>query len=64
MVWMPVGISLFVSNVGCGHVIGLAGMGATGGIAVGAFELNVSDPRKNWQSAKGGQSQQLDITSL
>lgn len=46
MVWMPVGISLFVSNVGCGHFIGLAGMGATGGIAVGAFELNVSDPRK------------------
>ncbi|XP_071849496.1 sodium/glucose cotransporter 4-like isoform X2 [Apostichopus japonicus] len=40
MVWMPVGISLFVSNVGCGHFIGLAGMGATGGIAVGAFELN------------------------
>lgn len=45
MLWMPVGISLFVSNVGCGHFIGLARMGATGGIAVGAFELNVSYPR-------------------
>lgn len=30
------------SNVGSGLFIGLAGTGAAGGIAVGAFEWNVS----------------------
>uniref|UniRef100_H3B5E4 Sodium/myo-inositol cotransporter 2 n=1 Tax=Latimeria chalumnae TaxID=7897 RepID=H3B5E4_LATCH len=40
MVWWPVGASLFASNVGSGHFIGLAGSGAASGIGVAAFELN------------------------
>lgn len=37
-----VGASLFASNIGSGHFVGLAGTGAAGGIAVGGFEWNVS----------------------
>ncbi|XP_029432109.1 sodium/myo-inositol cotransporter 2 [Rhinatrema bivittatum] len=40
MVWWPVGASLFASNVGSGHFVGLAGTGAASGIAVAAYELN------------------------
>ncbi|XP_072164790.1 sodium/glucose cotransporter 4-like [Diadema setosum] len=40
MIWLPVGASLFASNIGSEHFIGLAGSGAASGIAVGAFELN------------------------
>lgn len=36
-----VGASLFASNIGSEHFIGLAGSGAAGGIGVGAFEFNV-----------------------
>lgn len=36
-----VGASLFASNIGSGHFVGLAGTGAASGIAVGAFEWNV-----------------------
>uniref|UniRef100_H2YET9 Uncharacterized protein n=1 Tax=Ciona savignyi TaxID=51511 RepID=H2YET9_CIOSA len=36
--WLPVGASIFASNIGSGHFIGLAGAGATGGIAIGSFE--------------------------
>uniref|UniRef100_A0A8D0H5C3 Sodium/myo-inositol cotransporter 2 n=1 Tax=Sphenodon punctatus TaxID=8508 RepID=A0A8D0H5C3_SPHPU len=42
MVWWPVGASLFASNVGSGHFIGLAGSGAAAGIAATAYEWNVS----------------------
>uniref|UniRef100_A0AAR2KIM3 Sodium/glucose cotransporter 2 n=1 Tax=Pygocentrus nattereri TaxID=42514 RepID=A0AAR2KIM3_PYGNA len=42
MVWWPVGASLFASNIGSGHFVGLAGTGAASGIAVGGFEWNVS----------------------
>lgn len=35
-----VGASLFASNIGSEHFIGLAGSGAAEGIAVGAFEFN------------------------
>ena len=42
MTWLPVGASLFASNIGSEHFIGLAGSGAAKGIGVGAFELNVS----------------------
>lgn len=41
MNWLPVGASLFSSNIGSGHFVGLAGTGAASGIAVGAFEWNV-----------------------
>ncbi|XP_065322403.1 sodium/myo-inositol cotransporter-like isoform X2 [Gordionus sp. m RMFG-2023] len=40
MTWLPVGASLFASNIGSEHFIGLAGSGAISGIAVGAFEIN------------------------
>ncbi|KAM9318631.1 sodium/glucose cotransporter 2 [Pholidichthys leucotaenia] len=40
MSWWPVGASLFASNIGSGHFVGLAGTGAAGGIAVGGFEWN------------------------
>ncbi|XP_076821876.1 sodium/myo-inositol cotransporter-like isoform X1 [Clavelina lepadiformis] len=40
MLWLPVGASLFVSNIGSEHFIGLAGSGAAIGIAVGAWEVN------------------------
>ena len=36
------GASLFASNIGSEHFIGLAGSGAASGLAVGSFELNVS----------------------
>lgn len=40
MSWLPVGASVFASNIGSEHFIGLAGAGAATGIGVGAFELN------------------------
>ncbi|XP_013375752.1 PREDICTED: low affinity sodium-glucose cotransporter-like [Chinchilla lanigera] len=36
--WWPMGASLFASNIGSGHFVGLAGTGAASGIAVTAFE--------------------------
>nr|XP_009685720.1 PREDICTED: sodium/glucose cotransporter 1 [Struthio camelus australis] len=40
MVWWPIGASLFASNIGSGHFVGLAGTGAAGGIATGGYEWN------------------------
>ncbi|XP_037534438.1 sodium/glucose cotransporter 2 [Nematolebias whitei] len=40
MAWWAVGASLFASNIGSGHFVGLAGTGAAAGIAVGGFEWN------------------------
>ncbi|XP_046559241.1 sodium/myo-inositol cotransporter-like [Haliotis rubra] len=40
MWFFPIGASLFVSNIGTEHFIGLAGSGAASGISVGAWELN------------------------
>jgi len=40
--WLPIGASLFSSNIGSVSFLGLASSGAAGGIAVGAFEWNVS----------------------
>jgi len=40
MHFIPVGASLFASNIGSGHFIGLAGTGAASGIAISAFELS------------------------
>ncbi|XP_019505382.1 PREDICTED: sodium/myo-inositol cotransporter 2 isoform X2 [Hipposideros armiger] len=39
MVWWPVGASLFASNIGSGHFVGLAGSGAAAGISVAAYEF-------------------------
>ena len=41
MTWFPVGASLYSSNIGSGHFVGLAGTGAASGIAQGSFEWNV-----------------------
>lgn len=40
MTWIVIGASLFVSNIGSEHFIGLAGSGAVSGFAVGAWEFN------------------------
>ncbi|TNN53524.1 Sodium/myo-inositol cotransporter [Liparis tanakae] len=40
MTWLVVGASLFVSNIGSEHFIGLAGSGAASGYAVAAWEFN------------------------
>jgi hypothetical protein len=44
-----VGASLFASNIGSGHFIGLSGSGASNGIAVAGFEISV---RKEYFSTK------------
>lgn len=38
MSWIAVGASMFSSNIGAEHFIGLAGTGASVGIVVGSFE--------------------------
>ncbi|XP_051891279.1 sodium/glucose cotransporter 2 isoform X1 [Pristis pectinata] len=40
MKWYTIGASLFASNIGSGHFVGLAGTGAANGLAVGGFEWN------------------------
>ncbi|XP_010602170.1 sodium/glucose cotransporter 1 isoform X3 [Fukomys damarensis] len=40
MSWWPIGASLFASNIGSGHFVGLAGTGAASGIAIGGSEWN------------------------
>ena len=40
--WFIVGTSLFASNIGAEHLVGLAGAGAAGGVAVGQFEILAS----------------------
>src|SRR5258708_12922107 len=37
--WFAIGASLFVSNISTEHFIGLAGSGASSGLAGGTFEL-------------------------
>ncbi|CAF1235103.1 unnamed protein product [Rotaria sp. Silwood1] len=39
MHFIPVGASLFASNIGSGHFIGLTGSGASSGIAVAGYEI-------------------------
>src|SRR5687768_6751379 len=40
--WLAVGASLFASNIGSEHLVGLAGTGAASGLPVGHFELLAS----------------------
>lgn len=40
--WFIVGASLFASNIGSEHLVGLAGTGAASGMAVGQFEVLAS----------------------
>lgn len=37
--WLVIGASLFASNIGSEHLVGLAGTGANSGVAVGQFEI-------------------------
>lgn len=39
-----IGASLFASNIGSGHFVGIAGTAAAAGIAIGGFEWNVGNP--------------------
>jgi len=39
MSWPVIGASLFASNIGSGHFVGLAGGGAKTGFAVASYEL-------------------------
>src|SRR5215204_7821686 len=38
--WFVVGASIFASNIGSEHVVGLAGSGATSGVALAHYELH------------------------
>jgi solute:Na+ symporter, SSS family len=38
--WLIVGASIFASNIGSEHLVGLAGSGATSGVALAHFELH------------------------
>lgn len=40
MNWIPVGASLFASNIGSLHFVGMVGSGAASGIAIYLYELN------------------------
>jgi SSS family solute:Na+ symporter len=40
--WFIIGASLFASNIGSEHLVGLAGSGAATGVAVGQFEILAS----------------------
>jgi len=42
MGWFVIGASLFASNIGSEHLVGLAGTGAARGVAVGQFEVLAS----------------------
>ena len=38
--WFLVGASIFASNIGSEHIVGLAGSGATDGVAMAHYELH------------------------
>src|ERR1019366_3325457 len=38
--WWIIGASIFASNIGSEHIVGLAGSGATDGIALAHYELH------------------------
>ena len=38
--WFVVGASIFASNIGSEHIVGLAGSGATDGVAMAHYELH------------------------
>src|SRR5919106_1214875 len=38
--WLIVGASIFASNIGSEHLVGLAGSGATSGVALAHYELH------------------------
>ena len=50
MHWIPVGASLFASNIGSGHLIGLAGGGAASGLGIFRYRayLLIHDLKTNF----------------
>lgn len=58
---LQVGASLFASNIGSGHFVGLAGTAAASGIAVGGFEWNVSGSRTPLRS--GVKARRLQVAA-
>jgi SSS family solute:Na+ symporter len=38
--WWIIGASIFASNIGSEHIVGLAGAGATSGVALAHYELH------------------------
>ena len=38
--WFAIGASLFASNIGSEHIVGLAGQGASTGLAMAHYELH------------------------
>uniref|UniRef100_A0A669D9D6 Sodium/glucose cotransporter 1 n=1 Tax=Oreochromis niloticus TaxID=8128 RepID=A0A669D9D6_ORENI len=55
MVWWPIGASLFASNIGSVHFVGIAGTGAAAGIAIGGFEWNIVTMPEYLKKRFGGQ---------
>ena len=46
--WLVVGASLFASNIGSEHIVGLAGNGASSGMAMAHWELQCVDYDSSW----------------
>ncbi|OBS70085.1 hypothetical protein A6R68_01375, partial [Neotoma lepida] len=64
MTWWPMGASLFASNIGSGHFVGLAGTGAASGIAVTAFESHVMTMPEYLRKRFGGKRLQIYLSVL
>ncbi|KYO19456.1 sodium/glucose cotransporter 2 isoform B [Alligator mississippiensis] len=64
MSWAPVGASLFASNIGSGHFVGLAGTAAANGLAVAGFEWNVITMPEYLKKRFGGQRISLYLSVL
>uniref|UniRef100_A0A8C0A0T6 Sodium/glucose cotransporter 1 n=1 Tax=Anas zonorhyncha TaxID=75864 RepID=A0A8C0A0T6_9AVES len=64
MVWWPIGASLFASNIGSGHFVGIAGTAAAGGIAIGGYEWNVVTMPEYLRKRFGGKRIQIYLSVL
>uniref|UniRef100_A0A8C0BJX9 Sodium/glucose cotransporter 1 n=1 Tax=Buteo japonicus TaxID=224669 RepID=A0A8C0BJX9_9AVES len=64
MVWWPIGASLFASNIGSGHFVGIAGTAAAGGIAIGGYEWNVVTMPEYLKKRFGGKRIQVYLSVL
>uniref|UniRef100_A0A8D0F0F4 Sodium/glucose cotransporter 1 n=1 Tax=Strix occidentalis caurina TaxID=311401 RepID=A0A8D0F0F4_STROC len=64
MVWWPIGASLFASNIGSGHFVGIAGTAAAGGIAIGGYEWNVVTMPEYLRKRFGGKRIQVYLSVL
>uniref|UniRef100_A0A671RCT4 Sodium/glucose cotransporter 1 n=1 Tax=Sinocyclocheilus anshuiensis TaxID=1608454 RepID=A0A671RCT4_9TELE len=64
MVWWPIGASLFASNIGSVHFVGIAGTGAAAGIAIGGFEWNVVTMPEFLKKRFGGQRIRIYLSVL